>query len=714
MQALRWASDGLGAVSVAALVLAFAACGSPQASSPLPPSTGRRDGGVELTPADAGASCEVRFERTVCDPDRWLESLDSPEVLAWLRSRDQDARRDRSADPVAVALQARVEDIWKNWKYVDDSASVQKKKAAKESPSLRSKDGRIEWVRGKDSRTLFEKLESPQTFGAHDLSPEGTFALVERVTAGRDRREFLVRRAQGNTGIDVLIGIEGSEVVWDGKRGGFYYTFTPADVANAVRFGARQIRFHRVGTSQELDPLVVPANNDRNGSSGTNPLALLTDDLLLIRSKSAWDGGHRFAIVDLAKAPPTSRELTQDGGAVEGVDVDGKSLLVIVRGPDATRMVRRLSAEDAKAGASGQVLRTIAASEHYASVKIAGHYTVFEFGAGHAARFEICDKNARPIMGWTGKPGDTESVFASGSELRVKRGGLLALNEIARLEPERGLRTPLQHAVSTWDPTLYQVDALEAVSADGTRIPIEVLRRKDLPASTTSPLRVYGYGGFQYSQFLGFQAIVAAWVESGGLYAVVHARGGLEWGREWNAAALRKDHFRSVEDIGGSLRALHRGGYGSPATTLVHGRSHGGLVVSRAAIEWPDAVRMALAEVPLVDMIRFVEKGRGGVTEYGDPDDAGEFPSLLHLSANHAVRPGGRYPAFFVTTAIGDERVDAMHPAKLVAALERASADNRVLLRVDWKGGHLGGGGAEAFEKPMAEALGWLRAMMAK
>ena len=49
-----------------------------------------------------------------------------------------------------------------------------------------------------------------------------------------------------------------------------------------------------------------------------------------------------------------------------------------------------------------------------------------------------------------------------------------------------------------------------------------------------------------------------------------------------------------------------------------------------------------------------------------------------------------------------------MHAAKLVAALERASPENEVVLKVDWQGGHLGGGG-EPFERSMAEALAWLQ-----
>ncbi|MEO8799124.1 MAG: prolyl oligopeptidase family serine peptidase, partial [Polyangiaceae bacterium] len=96
-----------------------------------------------------------------------------------------------------------------------------------------------------------------------------------------------------------------------------------------------------------------------------------------------------------------------------------------------------------------------------------------------------------------------------------------------------------------------------------------------------------------------------------------------------------------------------------------------------------------------------------GVTEYGDPDDARERPALARLSAIEAIHHGQRYPAFFITTATHDERVDPAHPFALASALESASPANEVYVRVDWAGGHLGGGD-EPFEKKMAEALAWL------
>ena len=56
------------------------------------------------------------------------------------------------------------------------------------------------------------------------------------------------------------------------------------------------------------------------------------------------------------------------------------------------------------------------------------------------------------------------------------------------------------------------------------------------------------------------------------------------------------------------------------------------------AMQHPDLQRVVLATVPLTDMIRFPIFGRGGVSEYGDPDDAEDFKALLSFSPYHRVK----------------------------------------------------------------------------
>jgi prolyl oligopeptidase len=105
---------------------------------------------------------------------------------------------------------------------------------------------------------------------------------------------------------------------------------------------------------------------------------------------------------------------------------------------------------------------------------------------------------------------------------------------------------------------------------------------------------------------------------------------------------------------------------------------------------------VVVSAAPLTDMIRFPLFGRGGVSEYGDPDEADDFHVLLSISPYHRIRDGVPYPAFFITAPSKDERVHPMHPRKLTAALQHASAGGEVLLKVLWDAAHRGGGKDDA------------------
>jgi prolyl oligopeptidase len=687
------------------------ACGSAPPAAPAAPRTkppspiAAAAAPVPPPPASVEA-CETRFGIRICDADRWLEApTTDPAVHAWLVAHDTATRKRIAGDAFAEALEKRVDAIWKTSKWSDLAPPPVKKPDAKAARTLRAGGIGIELVSGDKTVGVFPKPAPPSRFGESDLSKSGELALVERITNGHDLREYLVRdmTATGDA-FDVLSGIEASASIWDDKRRGLYYVFTP-EGPHAPRFGEREIRFHRVGTAQATDLVVVPASHDKNESSGKNPLGLVGGRWLLARTRSSWDRSDRFATIDMAATPPKPRELVQPDGVVEDARPGETSLLVTVVRQDRSRSIRRAPASGEGAWST---LREVPRDAHFTGAKEVKGWLVLEFGAGHSQRFEICDPQGKKRMEWTAASGSLETVKVREGELVVHTTGLMGHGELARLDPEHNTRVPFRRSAGTWDGAAYDLDAIEAETSDGTKIPMEVLRKKGVPLDGKAPLWVFGYGGFQYSQFLPFQALVAAWVEAGGIYAVTHLRGGEEWGRDWSMAALRTTHFRSVTDFARSVETLHQRGYGSPKTTMIHGRSHGGLIASRVGIGWPLLATLVLAEVPLADMVHFAERGRGGVTEYGDPDDPGELPALIELSAVHAVRAGTKYPTFFVTTAVSDERVDPMHPAKLTSALERAGAD--VLLKVDWTGGHLGGGG-EPWERSMAQALGRLHVL---
>ena len=59
-----------------------------------------------------------------------------------------------------------------------------------------------------------------------------------------------------------------------------------------------------------------------------------------------------------------------------------------------------------------------------------------------------------------------------------------------------------------------------ATSKDGTRIPMNIIRRKKTKLDGGNPVLLYGYGGYGISLTPGFAASRSLWLDQGGVYVV--------------------------------------------------------------------------------------------------------------------------------------------------------------------------------------------------
>src|SRR5262249_56106158 len=75
--------------------------------------------------------------------------------------------------------------------------------------------------------------------------------------------------------------------------------------------------------------------------------------------------------------------------------------------------------------------------------------------------------------------------------------------------PWRARPAAVLEAVYPFDVSRLIAEEVEATSADGTSVPLSILRRKDLVLDGSHPAILYGYGGYRISQ--------GPWVSSPGL-----------------------------------------------------------------------------------------------------------------------------------------------------------------------------------------------------
>jgi len=182
-----------------------------------------------------------------------------------------------------------------------------------------------------------------------------------------------------------------------------------------------------------------------------------------------------------------------------------------------------------------------------------------------------------------------------------------------------------------------------------------------------------------------------AWLEAGGVYAVANLRGGGEYGREWHEAGMQKNRQKVFDDFIAAAEWLIDSKYTCRGKLAIRGSSSGGLLVGAAITQRPDLFAAAVAEVGLTDMLRYhrFTVGWAWVSEYGSPDDASQFRTLVRYSPLHNVKSGTKYPATLLTTAENDDRVHPAHSFKFAAALQHAQAgDAPILLRTEIQAGH--------------------------
>jgi len=270
-------------------------------------------------------------------------------------------------------------------------------------------------------------------------------------------------------------------------------------------------------------------------------------------------------------------------------------------------------------------------------------------------------------------------------------------NEIVHVDPQvhTSRNTGWQEAPAV---DFSGIDALEvnAVSYDGTLVPLSILVRKDAKRDGSHPTLLDSYGAYGvYGTALPyFDAKSLAWLERGGVLAFAHPRGGGEFGEEWHRAGMKETKLNTVFDTIACAQYLIDEHYTAPKNLAVSGASAGGIAVGGALTWRPYMFAAAIDHAGVTDTLRFETTANGpdNVAEFGSVKTAEGFRALHAASPYANVHDGLSYPAVLLETGANDPRVESWVVAKMAARLQTATASDRpILLRVDFDTGHFGG-----------------------
>ncbi|WP_406506614.1 prolyl oligopeptidase family protein [Streptomyces sp. NBC_01602] len=325
------------------------------------------------------------------------------------------------------------------------------------------------------------------------------------------------------------------------------------------------------------------------------------------------------------------------------------------------------------------------------------HHLILETMRDVSTRIEILTPT--PVGGWARKPlADVPTLSAVtvvdtdpdiSDEYFLDVSGFLQPSTL--YHGQIGADTEiLKQAPARFDTAGLAAEQFFATSQDGTRVPYFVLG-PDPSTTGPGPALLYGYGGFEVSLTPFYDAVTGrAWLEGGGTYVIANIRGGGEYGPDWHQAALGADRPRAFEDFAAVAADLVARGITTPAMLGAAGGSNGGLLMGAMVTRYPQLFGAIVAQVPLLDMLRFHKllAGASWIAEYGNPDNEADRPHLRTLSAYHQLSADQAYPPVLLTTSTRDDRVHPGHARKAAARLRELG--HPVLLHENTGGGHAG------------------------
>lgn len=277
-----------------------------------------------------------------------------------------------------------------------------------------------------------------------------------------------------------------------------------------------------------------------------------------------------------------------------------------------------------------------------------------------------------------------------------------------------------QNVGKDFNESLYQTKRIWSTSADGTKVPVSLVYRKDkFRQDGSMPFYLYAYGSYGANSDPYFNSSLVSLLDRGVMYGIAHIRGGQEMGRDWfeNGRLLKKKN--TFTDFTDAAQNLVNEKYTSPDRLFANGGSAGGMLMGAVANMRPDLFRGIIAEVPWMDVVTDMFNTDLPLTtleydQWGDPNKKEYYDYMLSWSPLDNVKPA-KYPAIFATGGLNDTQVPYFSPAKWVAKVrENNTGSNPVLFKVNMGAGHGGESGRFARQKLTAQKfsfvlqqLGW-------
>jgi prolyl oligopeptidase len=670
---------------------------------------------------------------TITDDYRWLENWDDPEVRQWNASQNARTREYLDHLPARPAIKERVRRLlnassasYYSLQFRGGMLFAMKDQPPQQQPilvALRSADDPASAKVIFDPNAASAKGALSVDFYVPSLDGKYVAAALSQ-NGSEDSSAHVFEVATGKELSDVVPRVNfataGGSLDWKADSSGFYYTRypqaneRPPEDANFYQ----QVYFHKLGTDPGQDTYVIGKDFPRFAEI---LLDMSDDGRWLVATVKNGDGGQAAHYVMEQSGHWT--QVTRFEDAIVSAKVGPEASLYLLSRKDAPRgkilrlPLSQLELSQAKvivpqSSGSGSDESARASIEDF--VPADDRLYVIDI-LGGPSRVRVFDPQGRSMAAPPVPP-----ISAVDGMVSIGGGSVLFYNA-SYLQPAGWYHyvaasgDTIRTALSKTSPVKFddaEIVREFATSKDGTKIPLNIIRRKGTKLDGNNPTLVGGYGGYGVNEKPFFAGIGARlWLDQGGIFVTTVIRGGAEYGEEWHKAGNLTHKQNVFDDFIACAQHMIERKYTSPSHLAIIGGSNGGLLMGAAFTQRPDLFRAVVSYVGVYDMLR-VEldpNGQFNVTEYGTVKDPEQFKALYAYSPYHHVKDGAAYPAILFPTGENDHRVNPMQSRKMTARLQMAnSSDHPILLRTSSSAGHGFGTALDEYIEEEADVFGFL------
>ncbi len=640
------------------------------------------------------------FGTIVSDPYRWLENGESPKVKNWINEQNKFTDKILSGFPEGKKITKRIKtlSITSVQQYSPELINGKLFFMQYTPPQAQPVVAYKTWPDGKVNVLINPNKEKHMAVTGFWPSPRGNYIAYGTAVGGNEATTIRIMNVKTGKDLNETLQYAGggatpTGLVWDANEKGLTYVRLPlpGTVPESESQFYASLYHHTLGQNASEDKLVFGKNLSKVAeytfiaSDNAAHAAMFVHfgdgnpDYVYIRrgienwekvldtsanvrvasevnAGAAWDGNN-LLVISYQNAPK---------GKLLSISPNGRSSVLVKEGDWAMNavspikngfLITKVLGPDWKVDQYdryGKIVRTVGLPK-------------IGIGIGAIASSSESDQALITYSGWTIPERWVQYNSANGN-----------LKTIFEVKPAANYSN-------------IKITETDAVSKDGTKIPVTILAMDGITPNGKRPTIVYGYGGFGIPTAPHFIGASLVWLENGGVLAYANIRGGGEFGEGWHEEGMLGKKQNVFDDMYASAESMVKNNWTDAQHLGILGGSNGGLLMGAELTQHPEAFKAVVSFVGIYDMLRaeLFPNGQYNISEYGTSTKEPDFKWLYAYSPYYNVKPNTSYPATLLETGVNDPRVAPWQSRKFAAALQAANnSDNPILLLTRMNEGH--------------------------